>query len=126
MPRSTPSSAADSSACSSSISFDESTCCSCLMDSPPDVEECASSTSTAKLRPTTSAASSATTGNFCNVVMMTRAACPDRASFSCAEFLSIRTIVPGVCSNPATVSCNCRSSTTRSVITTTLSNTGRF
>ena len=84
------------------------------MPSPP-VELWASSTMTANRLPATSLvspsaaaffASSTTTGNFCSVVMMTRAALPSSASLSCAEFLSMRTIVPGVCSSPATVSCS--------------------
>ena len=65
-------------------------------------------------------AACATTGNFCSVVMITRAVLPSNAARNCAESWSIFTMVPGVCSNPATVACNCRSSTTRSVITMTL------
>ncbi len=62
-----------------------------LAPSRPMVDECASSTMTAKRRPTmslpspaaaSSAASLATTGNFWSVVMMTRAALPSNASLS--------------------------------------------
>ena len=38
---------------------------------------------------------------------MIRAALPSSAAFKLLESLSIVTIVPGVCSNPATVACNC-------------------
>ena len=55
--------------------------------------------------------------------MMTRAVLPSRAARSWAEFSSIFTIVPGVCSKPDTVACSCRSRTTRSVMTMTLSKT---
>jgi hypothetical protein len=129
-----PASSANSSDASASASASSpfSTDFSCFTASP-DVEECASSTITANRRPTTpdaapaaasSAAIAATTGNFCSVVMMIRAALPSRAAFNWAEFSSIRAMVPGVWSKPATVSRSWRSSTVRSVITTTLSNTG--
>ena len=99
----------------------------------PVVDEWASSTITANRCPATPfvspstaafAAISATTGNFCSVVMMIRAPCPARASRNWSDFWSTRTIVPGVWSSPATVSCSCRSSTRRSVMMMTLSKIG--
>ena len=55
---------------------------------------------------------------------MIRAALPSSAARSWLECWSTRTIVPGVWSSPATVSCSCRSSTRRSVMMTTLSKIG--
>jgi hypothetical protein len=66
---------------------------------------------------------SVTYGNFCSVVMMMRACWPVSASASWVESSSMRCTTPCTCSNWWTVSCSCLSSTRRSVITTTLSNT---
>ena len=62
-------------------------------------------------------------GNFCSVVTIMRACSPARASASCAESSSMRCTTPMACSNWLIVSWSWRSSTTRSVMTTTLWNT---
>ena len=82
---------------------------------------CASSTMIATRLP--SILASAMTGNFCRVVMMIFVLVSSSASRSCAEFTSIRCSIPFTCSKPLIVSCSCRSSTVRSVMTTTLWNT---
>ena len=73
-----------------------------------------------------SAILSSTYGYICSVLMMIFDVASSSASASCAESSSIFFTTPGVWSNWKIVRCSCRSSTTRSVITMTLWNTGWF